>query len=95
MAPSAVNAANAREWPTDPIRRGDHQHPIKKPMKWDDPKSPIWDVVNPTLNPDNASSGPTPPELSCNKLTDKNRAAKDMMRRMEAASFIWVLSDRN
>jgi hypothetical protein len=33
IAPVAVKAANALECPTLPIRRGAHQHPMKKPIK--------------------------------------------------------------
>ena len=66
IAPVAVKAANARLCPMLPIRRGAHQHPMKNPKKCADPKSPICCVEYPRTEPDSASRGPTPPELSCN-----------------------------
>src|SRR6056297_3275057 len=82
MAPVAVKAAKAREWPTLPIRRGAHQHPMKKPMKCAEPRKPIWAVVKSSASPEIASSGATPPVESCRRMTDRKRAAKEMRRRM-------------
>src|SRR6056297_4006299 len=82
MAPVAVKAAKAREWPTLPIRRGAHQQPMKKPMKCAEPRKPICAVVKSSASPEIASSGATPPVDSCRRMTDRNRAAKEMRRRM-------------
>ena len=38
MAPVAANAAKAREWPTEPNSREDHQQPIKKADKMRGPQ---------------------------------------------------------
>ena len=76
--PMAPVAAKAREWPTVPNSRGDHQQPIKKPTKCADLKAPICAVVKFSSNPDKASSGPTPPEESCSKTTGRRRAARDI-----------------
>jgi hypothetical protein len=82
IAPDAVKAAKAREWPTAPISLGAHQQPTKKPRKCAEPKRPICPVVKPSSVPDSTSSGPTPPEESCSRTTDRNRAAKETRRRM-------------
>lgn len=82
IAPVAVKAAKAREWPTLPINRGAHQQPMKNPVKCADPRNPTSAVLKPSFKPDIASSGPKPPDDSCNRITDKNRAAKEMIRRM-------------
>lgn len=82
IAPKAVQTAKARECPTLPIRRGDHQQPMKKPTKWAEPNIPICPVVNPSVMPDIASKGPTPPVESCRRITERNRAAKEMIVRI-------------
>ncbi len=82
MAPMAVKTAKARLWPTLPIRRGAHQHPIKKPKKCMEPRKPTSPRLKPFCNPVSASSGPTPPDESCNNTTDKKRAAKEISIRM-------------
>ena len=83
IAPEAVKAANARLCPTLPMRRGAHQQPMKNPTKWADHNRPICVVLNPSAMPDKASSGPTPPDDSCNKATDRNKAAKEINIRID------------
>ena len=82
IAPAAVQAAKAREWPTAPISRGAHQQPTKKPTKCAEPSSPTCAVVKPRSSPESASSGPSPPEESCRSATAAKSAAKDRIRRI-------------
>ena len=82
MAPVAAKAAKARECPTVPNKRGAHQQPMKKPTKCADPKRPICAVVKFSSKPDNASSGPSPPEESYIKITDNKRAVRDIKMRI-------------
>ena len=56
---------------------------MKNPTKWADPNRPICVVLNPSAMPDKASSGPTPPDDSCNKATDRNKAAKEINIRID------------
>ena len=77
-----VNAANEREWPTVPIIRGAHQQPMKNPTKWADPRRPICAVLKLSSIPEMASRGPRPPVPSCRKITERNRAAKEIRRRI-------------
>jgi len=44
----------AREWPTPPIRRGPHQQPVMKPMKWAEPNRPSCWSVKPSAPDDDA-----------------------------------------
>src|SRR6056297_320251 len=78
----AVKAANARLCPMVPMRRGATQQPMKNPTKWADPSRPIWAVEKSRARPERASSGPTPPVESWSKMTDRKRAAKEIIRRM-------------
>ena len=78
--------AKARECPIEPIRRGDHQQPTKKPRKWAEPNRPICSLLKFSVRPEMASSGPTPPVDSCKRMTDRNRAAKEMIRRMTGST---------
>ena len=80
----AVKAAKARECPIVPISRGANQQPMKNPAKCADPRRPICAVVNSSVMPESASSGPTPPVESCRRTTDRNRAVKETRRRMVA-----------
>ena len=82
IVPAAVKAAKAREWPTVPIRRGAHQQPMKKPKKCAEPSVPTSAVEKPSSTPESASSGATPPVPSCNRMTERKRAAKEISRRM-------------
>jgi hypothetical protein len=61
---------------------------MKNPRKWDDPNKPIWALPKPNTAPDNTSSGPTPPDESCSKMTDKNRAANEITMRIGAKPFV-------
>ena len=52
----------------------------------EEPKMPICPLVKPCSSPVRASKGPTPPEDSCKRMTDKKSAAKDKMSRIAQPS---------
>jgi len=72
----------AREWPTPPIRRGPHQQPVMKPMKWAEPNRPSCWSVKPSARPEITSKGPRAPEPSCSSVTESSSDEKDRIRIM-------------
>jgi len=83
IAPIEVKNANARECPMLPIIRDAHQQPMKNPRKCEEPNIPIWALLKPCFSPVSASSGATPPDNSCNRMTERKRAASEGMGRLE------------
>jgi hypothetical protein len=94
IAPIAVKAAKVREWPTLPINRGAHQHPMKNPTKCAEPKKPICCVLKFNSVADNTSNGPTPPLDSCIKITERNRAVNEINKRMIVTLRANIQQDR-